>query len=367
MDCLNAAIFIAIQCHVAGIAMGGTGLAKSAFFEKLAEVMTLDFVPIIPSQHMPEDIGGMPWLDIKKKVAEIVPMDIILRLCDHPCMLFVDELTTSTRQMRPVLLSAINERRVGSHKFHKDTIVVCAANPPDWACNGSPLEPAMNNRLYHHEWATPFDTWFEGMTHDGNFTVPNDFPIVGDTKAYTAKWQSIIAHLLMKHPEIRECKRIPEGTAAFPSLRSWTNLSQCLAGADKVKASAEVMMELATGLVGEDAAGIFIEYYHKKDLHDAESVLDGTEVVDFENERVDRLIYLPVQILEAITRDPSKQRLDAAYSVLLDMGEKFSVDCVGEIIAKLSAKYCEPAGTYKLPKKLSARWGKLARQIVRVA
>ena len=69
--------------------------------------------------------------------------------------LFVDELTSAQTQMRPPLLSCFNERRVGSLHFHPTTIVSAAANPPELAPNGSPLEPSICNRLYHHDWVFP--------------------------------------------------------------------------------------------------------------------------------------------------------------------------------------------------------------------
>jgi hypothetical protein len=359
MDCVNAALFIVIQCHVAGIAWGGTGCAKSAFLEALAKALGYKFYCFIPSQHMPEDIGGIPDIDKKLGIAKMVPMQWIKALTEPNWFLFIDEVTTAPQPMRPPILSVLNEGRIGDLEFHPTTIRVAAANPPELAPNSSPLEASMLNRLYHHDWEVPFDTWLAGMMNGGQFSTPQGMPIVGDLSSYLPKWTRRVGYLLQRQPALRECRQVPDDEKAFPSLRQWYNLSRCLAGADKVKASGDVFNQIATGMVGSAGAGQLMQSIAAKDLYDPAEVVDKTVTIDYTGDRVDQLVFLPCGILETLADDHSSKRLDNAVDVLVEMGENGLLDCVGPVLNDLTNTYAD----YRVPKKLLSRYGKLVAQI----
>jgi hypothetical protein len=360
MDCLNSALMIAIQCGVTGIAWGTTGVAKTAFFEALFTALGYDyFKGFIPSMHMPEDLGGIPDIDKKSGTVTMRHMDWLHQYTKPKGMLVLDEVTTAPQPMRPPLLSIMNERRVGNLVFHPSTIIVAIANPPEMAPNSSPLEASMCNRLYHHDWETPFDSWLEGMKNGGNFPLPTGFPIVGDYSTYLPKWTRIIGYLCQRHPAIRETRTIPDGERAFPSLRQWFNLAKCLAGADKVKAGGEVVGQLATGMVGTAASGMLLKYLAARDLYDPADVVDRKVSIDYTGDRVDQLIFLPVGIMETLADDHSAKRMDNAVETLVEMGENGMLDCVGPVLSDLTNTYSK----YTVPKKLLTRYGKLVAQI----
>jgi hypothetical protein len=358
MDCVNAALFIVIQCHVSGIAWGGTGCAKSAYLEALATALGYKFFCFIPSQHMPEDIGGIPDIDKKAGIARMIPMQWIKALTEPNWFLFIDEVTTAPQPMRPPILSVLNEGRIGDLRFHPSTIRVAAANPPELAPNSSPLEASMLNRLYHHEWEIPFDSWLEGMMNGGNFATPTGMPVVGDISTHLPVWTRHIGYLLRRQPALRECRNIPEDEKAFPSLRQWYNLARCLAGAAKVKASGDVVNQIATGMVGSAGAGQLMQSIAAKDLYDAADIVDKKTKIDYSN-RVDQLIFLPVGILETLADDHASTRMDNACEVLVEMGENGLLDCVGPVLNDITNTY----PNYRVPKKLLSRYGKLVAQI----
>ena len=359
MDCLNAALYIVIQCGTAGIAWGGTGECKTAFLQALIRAMGLKPFVFIPSQHMPEDVGGMPDIDKKSGVSRMVHLEWLVRMTQAGWGIIFDELTTAPQSMRPALLSLLNEGRVGDLVLHPSTIRVAAANPPELAPNSSPLEASMLNRLYHHDWELPFDSWLEGMLNGGQFTTPTNFPIVGDISSYVPKWTRRVGYLLQRQPALRGCKRIPDDEKAFPSLRQWYNLSRCLAGADKVKASGDVFNQIATGMVGSAGAGQLMQSIAAKDLYDPAEVVDKTVTIDYTGDRVDQLVFLPCGILETLADDHSSKRLDNAVDVLVEMGENGLLDCVGPVLNDLTNTYAD----YRVPKKLLSRYGKLVAQI----
>ena len=362
MDCVNLALYIVIQCGVSGLAWGTTGVGKSACMKALAEALGYKFFCFIPSQHMPEDIGGLPHINVKQKIAEMVPMAWIRALTEPNWLLMLDEATTAPQAMKPALLTALNERKIGDLEFHPSTIIVGAANPPEMAPNGAPLEASMLNRLYHHQWEFPFDQWYNGMIAGGNFKACDDLPVVGDFSAYIPKWTAIIGRLLYKHPEIRETTVIPEGELAFPSPRQWYNLARCLAGCEKVGAKGGVQHEIAKGMVGDSAAGILMRYIAARDLYDPAEVVDGKVVVDFANDRFDQLVYLPIGIMETLADDPSKSRIYSGVSVLIDMAENGMLDSVGPVLAEITTTYPD----YRMPKRMTDRFAKIAKQIAGV-
>jgi len=260
--------------------------------------------------------------------------------------------------MRPALLSLLNEGRVGDLVLHPSIIRVAAANPPELAPNSSPLEASMLNRLYHHDWEVPFDTWLAGMLNGGNFPMPTNFPIVGDYSSYLPKWTRRVGYLLKKQPALRTCRVLPEDEKAFVSLRQWHNLSKCLAGADKVKASGDVIDQIATGMVGTAGAGQLMQSIAASDLYNAADVVDRKASIDY-SDRIDQLYFLPVGILETLSDDHASKRLDNGVETLIEMGEHGLLDCVGPVLNDLTNTYSD----YRVPKKLLARYGKLVAQI----
>lgn len=364
MLCLNASLYIVIQCGASGIAWGGTGVGKSAFFKALAKALGKKFFCFIPSQHMPEDIGGLPHIDAKKLLARMIHMEWMQALREDGWMILIDELTTAPQSMRPPLLSILNEGCVGDLVFHPNTIRVAAANPPELAPNSSPLEASMLNRLYHHNWVTPFDSWLDGMMNGGDFKVPANMPIVGDYSTYLPKWTRRIGYLCKKHPEIRETHTVPENERAFPSLRQWFNLAKCLAGANKVQADGDVIEEIASGMVGSAAAGMLMKMIASSDLYDPADLVDRKKKIDFANDRIDQLYHLPIGVLEVLESDlrakqVSSTRMDNACEVLIEMGEHGLLDCCAPVLSDITNKF----DGYRMPKKLVARYGQLVSQI----
>lgn len=356
---LNAAYDIAVQCGTAAIAWATTGVAKSAYVEALAGALGYKFFCFIPSQHMPEDIGGIPFHNVEKGVAQMVAMEWMQELTQPNCLLFIDELTTAPQQMRPPLLSVLNERRVGGLRFHPSTIICAASNPPELAPNSSPLEASMLNRCYHHEWVTPFDSWLSGMMNGGEFSVPADIPVVGDYSMYLPKWTRLIGSLCKAQPALRETTKVPENEMAFPSLRSWYRLAHCLAGADKVGAEGDVMAELGAGLVGKAASSQLMTYIAALDLHDPDEVLDGKAKVEYAADRIDQLVYLPVAMINALRGNNTSKRIDKACEVMIEMGEHDLLDVVMGPLAEISELFPK----YSIPRSLAARYGNLIKQI----
>ena len=218
----------------------------------------------------------------------------------------------------------------------------------------------MLNRLYHHQWELPFESWYTGMMNGGKFEIdPSSFPLVGDTSAYLPKWTRMIGRLVKLKPSLREGKP-SEDEHGFCSLRQWHALSLALAGANQVGADGEVYAKLASGMIGSAGAGQLMAYLGANDIYDPAKVIDGVEIVDY-TDGIDRLVCLPVGILNALApdKDEDKARIERAVTVLVSMGENGLFDCVGPVLEDMRRSY----PSYKMPSKLGARWGSLVGKI----
>ena len=360
MDMTNWALFIAIQCGTSAIAWGGTGAAKTAYLQALGRYMGRKPFTMIPSQHDPADIGGIPDIDKKAGSLRTYYLDWMRALEEPNRMIIIDELTTAPQSMRPPLLSILNEGCVGSLQFHPSTIRVAIANPPELAPNSSPLEPSMLNRLYHHKWVLPVESWYNGMMNGGKFSIdPTSFPLVGDTSSYIPKWTRLIGRLFKLKPALRE--GIPsDDEHGFCSLRQWHQLALTLAGANQVAAGGEVYSKLAVGMIGSSGAGQLMAFIAANDIYDPAKVIDGAELIDY-TDGIDRLVCLPTGILDALLPDKEedKARIEKAATVLVSMGENGLFDCAGPVIEELRRTH----PSYKWSQKLAVRWGVLTSKI----
>jgi len=355
MDCLNAAVYIAMQAGVASLIWGATGVGKTAVLESFAAALGRKIKVILPSQHLPEDIAGMPSVDKEDNCVRMVPQRSFRELTDDGWVLCIDEINTAMSIMKPILLTLLNEGRVGELRLHPNTLRVAIANPPEIAPNSSPLEGSILNRLYHHEWETPFDTWKTGML-TGDFPAP-DFPVVGSFHAFLPAWRATIVSLLGCNPARRETKTLPETAKAFPSLRSWDNLSKALAAAEKVGASAQIQEQLADGLVGPDAAAELWRHKASSELHDGNAILEGAAYDT--SSRPDQLVWLPVSIMSALRQDSSDKRLTRAATVFVDLAEHGLADVVLPAFGELARNYTD----WKMPASLTAKVGKIVASL----
>ena len=355
---VNIAAVIAAQAGVAVNCEGGFGLAKGEFWKGIARGMGYKFFCWVPSQHNEEDASGLPSLDLDAEVVKMIPMEFIKALTEPNWLLVVDELTTCTGRQQALLLTALENRRIGHLEFHPSTIVVGACNPAPIAPDGVDLAPPVLNRMYNHEWQVPFDQWYEGMMKGGDWSdVQADYPILdSEWEKRLPTWCATIGRLVKQHPELRETKELT-GEKGMPTIRSWYKLARCLAAADSVSEELRehVQLELATGLVGSLAAGVLIKFLHGRKLYNAADVLDGKTDVTLDDDHLDQLIYLPITLVEELERDASGDRVNTAISILLDMADYGLGDIVRESVLEVGSMK-----GVKVSPKLKTRWAKIS-------
>lgn len=367
MGVLNLAYFIVGQTGDAAMCWGIPGEAKTAFVQALAAALGRKFYHFIPSLHLPDDLTGIPRLNKADLFAKMVPMEFIAACQEAGWLFFFDEVNTSRSEMRPPLLSLLNEGRVGSIQWHPLTYRFAATNPEEWAPNASPLEPSLLNRMFHCEWQFPEDSFHDGLEAGLEFSVDNAFPIVNheDAEAMLPVIGRMVSTFLKAKPDLLRVRSVPEeGVYAYPSPRTWTNLVRSLAAATTVSPPFETYAEIMRGWVGERGAAEFCAFVAARDLYDIDELIDGTTTPNYEGDRVDQLLHLPWCIVDNLRSRAERSQLSDsnvtnAISIMLDLGENDLLDCCIGPMAKVSSI----APEYEMPTKLQHRWDDLIEQV----
>jgi MoxR-like ATPase len=377
----NLAALIAAQAGVACKMEGTYGVAKTKFVEAISKEWGRKFYAYVPSQHPPEDAGGIPVPNEEERYIEMLPMPFFKAMQEPGWVLFIDEITTCDARTQALLLTMIEEKKIGSLHFHPDTIVMCACNPDSVSPNGLPLSQPVNNRLYHHEWEFPFADWYDGMMKGGDWSESNkDYPMLPESwENFLPQWCSLIARLCKKHQEVLLTTEESEEYAT-PSPRAWYKLARCIAAAHSLGLHEEYMHEFATGLVGEAGATCLAAYWSGRKAYDPAEVLDGTVKVTVSDDALDQLIYLPMSLLEELAADGKPEadgrfskdyvmptaRLNRACEVLADLSENSLLNCAAPALREIKNTYCSKlhgAKAYKVPAKINARLVAIAKKV----
>lgn len=107
--------------------IGGTGSSKTTTWKKIADAMGLKFLRLLPSQQLPEDIGG--WPTGKDDRMTFLLMEELKQAVDEPVFVCLDELDKARPDVMGTLLTLIYEKAIRNYRLHKDTVIVGAMQP----------------------------------------------------------------------------------------------------------------------------------------------------------------------------------------------------------------------------------------------
>jgi MoxR-like ATPase len=313
----NMAFYIAGMSGTPSLTIGGPGSAKSQSVISFAKSLGYDPLLLICSNRAAEDFSGIPRLDLTHY--ETVPADFLMRATKPKCCLIFDELLSIPPHVRAAVMSIWSERIFATkHRLADDCLIFGMANPPEQTPNGSPLEPPIANRFFHHKWKHNYADWKTGMmTADLEFPAPSfpDMPTPGQTVSQRIKYGALITTYCDQNPQDRERFSDDPEELSYPTPRSWTNLRNALAIADAMGATEDVTRDLCVGFVGRSAGQALNALIANADLLPADDYLDGKFTYHYQKNKPEEAVVLMANLTTALRLNYSPQRLARALEV----------------------------------------------------
>ena len=113
---------------------GASGIGKSDIYEQVAAMFNLKLLDIRLSQKLPEDLSGLPNLNIKTGKAEYTPFDTFPMEGDpipdgyDGWLIFLDELSSASDEVWAATYSLLLGHTVGGRKLHPKALIGSAGN-----------------------------------------------------------------------------------------------------------------------------------------------------------------------------------------------------------------------------------------------
>jgi hypothetical protein len=216
---------------------GKPGIGKTELVAQIAAELGLPLRVFIASVKQPVDLSGIPVPDIANGVA------VWLRPSDLPlekCLFFIDEINTSVASMQAALMQLVQERRVGDHHLHPETVIIAAGNRVIDRAAAQRMPTALRNRFAH----------FTVVTDIKSFS---NYAATFGVDPYLVAFLNFRASLL----HIMPGEKIDDGDMkvemdaeanAFPTPRSWVRAAAYL------NLPAELRQPLVASHVGDGPA-----------------------------------------------------------------------------------------------------------------
>lgn len=301
-----------IRSNTPAILWGPPGVGKTAKLTSYMHAWNRHLEVVIGSYREASDFLGLPT-EGPEGTTEYLTPGFAKRLNDADSgALFLGELSTAGPSIQKAMLRLLQERYAGEEKLGDHVAIFADANPPEQATDGWDLPAPVANRLVHLDWHFDVDEWLDGVLTDfttqtvytlnqmlGHASDARRARIKGLVTAFLRSASGVI--LLNPGPPADDTK----AGKAWPSPRSWTNAMTVMSELDPHDDAA--MMLVLKGCVGDDAAREFFAWLAVADLHDPADVMADPSIVDWNNERPDRLFALTSGVTAlALTRGDAK-------------------------------------------------------------
>ncbi|WP_399921239.1 AAA family ATPase [Streptomyces kanamyceticus] len=325
------ALTLAVAADLPVLLWGEPGIGKTAALTQLSASLGLPLTTVIASVHEPSDFSGLPIVgdDPAEHGVPMAPPDWAVRLVRAGRgLLFLDELSTAPPAVQAALLRLVLERRIGALRLPPGVRIVAAANPRSSAADGWELSPPLANRFVHLQWTHDHDVVVRGL---GGVWPRATLPRLDPRKLPEAVdfARRAVCGLLAARPRL--VHQMPGNEArrggAWPSPRSWETALRLIAFATAAGSSRDVLALLVRGAVGDGPGLELLASLDRMDLPDPEALLADPAGAALP-ERGDLRQATLDGVVEAVRRDPSKDRWDAAWALLVRAVETGAPDLV---------------------------------------
>jgi hypothetical protein len=142
----------ALQAGLVPMIHGRRGTGKSDLMRSIAaELFEGRFIDTRAPNHEPQDIAGLPAIDLDAGAARLLPLDIMPNEArDGATGLWaMDEVNRATRQMQSVLLGLILDGYAGGYRKPDGWRIIAAGNLASERAFVEPMDPALKSRFEH--------------------------------------------------------------------------------------------------------------------------------------------------------------------------------------------------------------------------
>jgi len=218
---------------------GRHGIGKSTVVYQYAKHIDMPVVERRASQMTEGDLVGLP--SVEGNSTRFNPPDWFKTACDHPVILFLDEVDRATLEVRQGIFELTDSRKLNGHTLHDDTVVFAAVNGGE---HGSQyqvgeMDPAELDRWTVFDIEPSIDDWLHWAK---------------DAGISSEVWSFINSnHDHLEHKDDFEPSKV------YPSRRSWERLDECLTEGNLFK-DHNALYHLTTAFVGFEAAVAFRDF-----------------------------------------------------------------------------------------------------------
>ena len=309
-------LLASMKARMPAVLVGPPGVGKTAKLYELARRMGYELITLVGSQLDPTDIVGLPKGELMGKTEDgkdiygtvnLSPWWQVQILRNKKVILFLDEMSNTSSATRASMLTMLQSREFpNGQKMPSDTIIVGAMNPTEQAADGYDLDAPTTNRINFIVWSPSVEEWKNGMLIAwGKKVTPAEL-----------EWRSLVVRFIEDSPA--SLQKLPAGTVntpesfgvnpndasemevlryAWPSRRSWDNLSRVLAKSPDNKV---VQDTLAQGIVGYEQAAKFRDWLNRNSKISPGQLLANPKSVNWKLASVDQSNFLLRSVIDSI-------------------------------------------------------------------
>jgi|TARA_Y100000296_G_scaffold13928_1_gene16280 hypothetical protein len=255
------------DCTLPVLLRGRHGVGKSQVVYQIANTRSLPVVERRASQMTEGDLLGLPdvadtEINGRKATTWNAP-DWLVTACEHPVVLFLDEVDRATVEVRQGLFELTDSRKLNGWNLHPETLIIAAVNGGEHGAQYQvgEMDPAELDRWTVFDVEPTVEDWLK-WANDGNITG-----IIWDFINHN--------HSHLEHQGEFEPNKV------YPSRRSWKRFNDVAVRTSVLeeKGSMDMLYNLANAFLGFEAAVALRDFVDKYEWQvSVEDILENGEI-----------------------------------------------------------------------------------------
>ena len=309
----------AIQANVVPFLIGDPALNKSAWIESTFAAWGYHVETVVPSYRDMSDFNGLPVVNTDTWQVDLAAPGWAHRVnaATNGAIIFLDEWTMASDQVKGAALRMLRERWVGEIKLADHVRIILAGNGLDTSVGGWDMPAPAANRMLHLDWkGVDYDTWADGLVNGWDSITPQNIMPAHPTAERRTMKRIIVAGYIraggnaVLHDLPRDRSK---AGGAWASRRTWEMVADVLPYLDDDKT--DDLLTLAKGAVGDGQAVAFTSFVKNADLPDPKAVIADPSTYDWKDRRLDRT-FMVLASTTAVANDGTKDSWLAQWGVL---------------------------------------------------